>query len=203
MKRLNIGLDVDDVLADFQGAFVRLARTMYDKPAPDYKPTDWAWSTSGLSQEEINGVWEQIKRTRNFWENLRRSEGAGCNTLLKLASHRLFFITARVPTAGHHEEDQTAMFLRNNFNLDFPTVVVTADKGPIAAVLQLDYYIDDRPKNCLEVQRCTEEWLAGRPCKVFLKDASHNQGVFIDGIQRVKDLNEFVRIIQKENNGTR
>ena len=198
MKRLNIGLDVDDVLADFQGAFVTLARTMYDKPAPDYKPTDWAWSTSGLSQEEISGVWEQIKRTRNFWENLRVVDGAGCNALLKLASHRLFFITARVPTAGHHEEDQTAMFLRNNFNLDFPTVVVTADKGPIAAALQLDYYIDDRPVNCVQV------YVAGSPrCKVFLKDASHNQGVCLPRIPRVKDLNEFVSIIQKENNGTR
>lgn len=193
MKRLNIGFDVDDVLADFVSAFVTLARTIFDKPAPGYRPANWEWTDSGLTPAQIDEVWRQIKNTRNFWENLRVADGAGANALLKLASHRLFFITARIPTPGHTEEDQTAMFIRNNFNLDFPTVIVTANKGPIAAALQLDYYIDDRPKNCLEIKR------AAPACRVFLKDASHNVGVFLEGIPRVRDLNEFVRTIQKEN----
>lgn len=194
MKRLNIGFDVDDVLADFQGKFVELCHARFGKPALDYRPSDWNWSTAGLTPAQIDEAWSCVKATRNFWENLRVAEGAGWNALLKLASHRLFFITARVPTTGHTEEDQTAMFLRQHFNLDFPTVVVTANKGPIAAALQLDYFIDDRPKNCLEVQKAV-----GSRCRVCLKDASHNQGVFIDGVRRVKDLNEFVSMIQKEN----
>lgn len=191
MKRLNIGLDVDDVLADFIGRYLELCREMYGKPAPGVMPTDWNMLSLGLTPEQLEGVWRRIREEHNFWTNLKRVEGVNVNALDPLADHKLYFITSRVPTIGNSVEYQTAQWLLFALAQEFPTVIVTDKKGPVAAALELDYFIDDRPKNCNEVKD-------HRPaCNVFMKSTAHNAGQTYRGINRVRDVNEFVEEIKK------
>jgi hypothetical protein len=68
------------------------------------------------------------------------------------------------------------------------------EKGPLAAALKYDYFIDDRPKNCLDIQKAVPT------CKVYLKNSSHNLSFDAEaaGLTRVRDFDEFAIIILKE-----
>ena len=71
-------------------------------------------------------------------------------------------------------------------------VIVTKNKGEVCRALELDAFIDDKPSNCEDV---VNEVI--RPIKVFLHDASHNQGFIGRDIRRVKDLSEFFQRIRR------
>jgi hypothetical protein len=61
------------------------------------------------------------------------------------------FLTKRPDTAGATAQVQTQRWLeRNGFKL--PSVfVVQGSRGRIASALGLDFVVDDRPENCLDV----------------------------------------------------
>lgn len=131
-----------------------------------------------------------IKSIPNFWDSLRPVRGVDQFSLLPLEQHKLFFITARMPTVGAPVEAQTARWIRRHLSIEFPTVLVTSDKGPLAKALQLDYFIDDRDKNIREVFCATE-----CQCQCFVKNASHNQDF---RWSRVADINDFATQIQHQ-----
>lgn len=188
---MRIGIDLDDVLADFIGEYIRLANVMYGEGSMEDIPTDWEWSNFKLSKEQHTKIWDKIKSTRNFWLNLKRTKGVTSQNLRSLAKmHDLVFITARVPTKGFSVQQQSAAWLSLELGLKYPTVIEEKDKGPLASALYLDYFVDDRPKNCLEIKKAVPN------CKVYLKAAGHNFGYEepVD-ITRVKDFNEFAEII--------
>jgi hypothetical protein len=88
---------------------------------------------------------------------------------------------------------QTKYWLYTNFLIHSPNVLIAKDKGPAASVLQLDAFLDDRPKNCTDV-------LVARPtARVYLCDSSHNKSFNDPRIPRVKDLKEFLKIILEAN----
>jgi len=188
---MNIGVDLDDVLVDFMSAFVRVCNDLYGRPELGLLPVDWEWSNLGLSQKEISDAWSVVKNTDSFWETLGVEPGVDPYRVKELSQqHDLFFITARVPTIGATVKNQSCYWLRKNMMIDYPTVIVSYDKGPIAKALKLDYFIDDRPKNVLEIKAVLPD------CKVFLKDSSHNQTFNDPDIFRVKDMNEFMDILE-------
>jgi 5'(3')-deoxyribonucleotidase len=195
---MRVGIDLDDVLADFISEFTEVAHEMYGRPEIGTQPMDWEWSNFGLSKEEQGKVWDRITRTWNFWEKLAVEPGADRISMTRLLEdgHDLVFITARAKTAGRTVQEQACRWLDHNFDLEYPTVIVEKDKGPLAAALKLDYFIDDRPKNCIEIQDAVPT------CKVFLKNSSHNVGYdstpgkFFVPFIRVKDFNEFVNKVK-------
>lgn len=192
-KRLKIGIDVDDVLADFISKHRELCREMFGKPETDVIPCDWAMSNYGLTAEQMVAVWQRIHDTEDFWLTLRKKDGVDpCDLAMLDIEHDLYFITSRALCIGDSLTHQTAYWLKKNLWVPLPTVIVTSNKGPIAAALGLDYFIDDRPKNCVEVKDAVPT------CKVFLKDAGHNQEFEDERIERVESFNEFAQIIQEE-----
>jgi 5'(3')-deoxyribonucleotidase len=190
-----IGIDLDDVLADFITAYTYLAHVRYGEPALGTLPVDWEWSNFGLTKEEQAKVWDDIKVTPHFWECLRLEDGATGEMLRALDKrHTLYYPTARVDTVGLTAAKQSANFLDRNFGIPHPTVIVGYEKGSLAAALKYDYFIDDRPKNCLDIQKAVPT------CKVYLKDSSHNLAFDADanGLTRVKDFDTFAKIILNE-----
>lgn len=212
---MKIGIDLDDVVAAFIGTFVTLLNTKYGTPPVGTLPIDWEWSNFGLTTEQLDAAWKDVANIYNFWESLEVCPGVGREMLRMMdRQHELFFITARVRTNGIQVKNQSANWLRDRLGIMNPTVIVTSNKGPLAKALGLDYFVDDRPKNCIEVYNATDY-----KCKCFLKNSSHNasrvdkdiyiaewmvrsDSALVQGdsnytyvIPRVKDFDEFADIV--------
>ncbi len=186
-----VGIDLDGVLAYFDKAFSDMANKRYGRPPIGTKPVDWNWSNYGLTKEEINEIWVDIKNTYNFWEGLDVEPGVNTRLVGRMdRQHKLIFPTARIETKGASATQQCAWWLNVHFGIQFPTVFTTGDKAPLAVACQYDYFIDDRPKNCVAVKSVLPN------CKVYLKDASHNQSYTPPfNIVRIPDINHLCDIV--------
>jgi 5'(3')-deoxyribonucleotidase len=196
-KKKIVGCDLDDVLANFIGRFMEIAHRLYGVDE-NLRPTSWEWDDVNMTEEMVNGVWKEIFATENFWCHVGTEPGASMERLRRLDKHcKLYFPTARAFVPGYDVGWQSSWWLVNNFGLRFPTVIVSNEKGPLAAALKYDYFIDDRPKNCLEVK-------AARPeCKVFLKTSTHNLKFDLSdrGILRIENFDAFADLVLKEVKG--
>lgn len=183
-KRAKVGVDLDGVVAQFSPTFIKMANEKFGLNMTQDKQTGWQFQCQGLTVEQENSIWEDIENTPNWWGTLPPFENASD---LEKASKvfRLYFITSRVPTKGLPLEDQAANWLRAHFGITFPTVIVSDHKGPIASALNLDYFIDDRDKNCLAVRAFSPF------TKVFINDAPYNQDFVSGSVERAYGLNDF------------
>lgn len=186
MKRLKIGIDIDGVLANFVGAFSKLAHERFGKPAKlPYEQVDWDWANAGITEKEISKLWAVIRATENFWQTL---EPYPVDLLLPVSlQHDVYFITHRVSTAGRSTTEQSARWIQYHYGIKFPQVIPTRFKGDVADALQLDAFIDDKPSNIIEVAKRVPE------ADVFVLDAGYNRVPELDGFPRVKSVDYFLR----------
>jgi 5'(3')-deoxyribonucleotidase len=193
---MKIGIDMDDVLANFQSRFVKLLHDMYGRPPLHTAPIDWDWSNCEVSKEEMSAAWVKAATVRNLWLNLEPLPSLDNHTreLLEMAEvrHDLFFVTNRFDTPGLSPTKQTKRWITIQTGIQQPNVLLAKDKGPMASVLQLDAFVDDRPKNCLDVK------LARPTARVFLCESSHNKTFNNILTPRVADLKQFLKIILEE-----
>ena len=193
---MRIGIDMDDVCANFQKKEVEVMHGMFGRPPIGTMPIDWAGSNLQVSKEEYDQFWAKSATMENFWLNIDPLPSFDEETITLLLSvvmrHDVYFVTNRYETPGMSAMKQTKAWFYHHASMASPNVVLAKEKGPMATVLQLDAFIDDRPKNCLDV-------LAARPnAHVFLADSSHNQSFKDERIPRVKDLKTFLKIILLE-----
>lgn len=190
-KRLNIGVDIDGVLANFLQSAYETMRVMFNgRPDPSLFQTSWAFSSLGITKEEENQLWKTIDVTENWWMNLDPLPNT--NLLKPLCdTHRVIFITNRKDAnVGWPIEQQSSEWLRRNYQLFFPNVIISDNKGPIAQGLKLDYFIDDRPKNVMEVN------YAYPSCYTFLKRDTYNTE--LQGVLEVPHFDAFAqRILER------
>lgn len=194
---MRIGIDCDDVCCDFQSSYVALLNRIFGKPPLGTAPIDWEGSNLQLNAEETARSWAEVAKVKNFWSTLAPLPSFDTETIRLLQTaltlHDVFFVTNRFETPGASPLKQTKYWLYINAYIQAPNVLIAKDKGPMASVLQLDAFIDDRPKNCIDV-------LAARPaCKIYLADSSHNQAFNDPRFPRVKDLKEFLKLILEAN----
>lgn len=99
-------------------------------------------------------AWHAIQATENFWTTLKPIEEDAVRRIQDTAArHRwdVFFITQRPDTAGDTAQRQTQRWLAAH-GFDLPSVIaVRGPRGKVAAALELDYLVDDTPKNCVDV----------------------------------------------------
>lgn len=195
-NRPRIGLDCDGVLADFSGRFIQMANFKYGLQLRPEDQHGWAHQSLGLSDKQADELWTEIKRTQNWW--LSSLEPMPDTHVLTYAKdkYRIYFITSRVPSAGLSLEDQTAMWIRRHFFIPNPTVIVSSHKGPLAAALNLDYFLDDRPENTLNVRAFSPF------TKVFIHSAPYNREFNQGSIERVDSVNEFFRKVKGDIDGS-
>ncbi len=190
---MNIGIDCDDVLCDFQKRFVALLNNMYGRPSLDTAPIDWDWSNCQVSKAEMSMAWKKSETITNLWYELEPLPSLDSETihLLNIVSaiHDVFFITNRFITPGYSPLKQTKQWIEDHVSIVAPNVLIAKDKGPAAHLLQLDYFVDDRPKNCIDTAETRKE------AKVYLADSSHNKTFNDPRFPRVKDLKEFLNIV--------
>ena len=189
-KRLNIGLDVDGVISGFVPAARKLCKQLFNgRPNDALVQTSWAFDSLGITPEEENKLWRKIDTIPNWWLDHKPMENTDLLPQL-CEKHRVIFITNRKDGTGWPIEDQTKVWLKRNFGLNNTNVIISDKKGPVALGLKLDWFLDDRPRNVLEV-------IEGSPLtRTFMLDATYNQDCL--GVDRVENLNDFIRMILED-----
>lgn len=169
---LRLGFDLDGVLADMNGALVREALRLFPgvdvrpgaegatAPAgsnpddPEGDPSEVTPSSLALTRRQERQLWDAVKRIENFWETLDETEPGIIRRLAEIARARrweVIFLTSRPRTAGDIVQLQSQRWLRKH-GFEHPSLfVVSTSRGKIAAALELDVVVDDRPENCLDI----------------------------------------------------
>ena len=107
-----------------------------------------------MTARQQRRLWRHVKAIENFWESLDEVEPGVVARLAATAAERqweIIFLTKRPASAGFTSQVQSQRWLQaKGFSL--PSVyVVQGSRGRIAAALDLDFVVDDRPENCLDV----------------------------------------------------
>ncbi len=154
---LRIAFDMDGVLADMEAALIeQRARLFGEVPTDAADPAldEGRTAKPRMTPRQERRLWERVKAIENFWESLPEIEPGMVARLNALAIERgweVIFLTKRPATEGVTAQLQTQRWLEVH-GFAFPSVyVVQGSRGAIAAALALDFVIDDRPENCLDV----------------------------------------------------
>jgi len=107
-----------------------------------------------LTSRQQRRLWRHVESIDAFWESLKEIEPGTVARLSALAADRrweVIFLTKRPQTVGATSQVQSQRWLEaHGFTLP-SAYVVQGSRGHIAAALGLDFVIDDRPENCLDV----------------------------------------------------
>jgi hypothetical protein len=171
---MRLGFDLDGTVADLQGALAREAQRLFPGVDPDTLPRSIAptqelttpgesdgeageppvFTVSALSARQQKELWAAVCARVNFWETLDEIETGSLADLSRIARERkweVIFLTSRPETRGDTAQAQSHRWLTAR-GFELPSVfVVHGSRGKIAASLQLDVLVDDRPENCLDV----------------------------------------------------
>jgi hypothetical protein len=168
---LRLAFDMDGVFADMDGELVRIAEQLFaakisrraaEPPTPelddelDAAASDATPPLTGLqlTSRQQKRLWRHVATVDNFWETLQEIEPGSIARLGALAMERrweVIFLTRRPGSAGSTSQLQTQRWLEAR-GFPLPSVfVVRGSRGQIAASLGVDFVIDDRPENCLDV----------------------------------------------------
>jgi len=199
---LRIGCDLDGVLADMESELIRHARELFGEVAPrvlpgpanQQAPPDPAAAPKPLqtppprlAQMEMTDrqqrrLWRHVESIDGFWETLKEIEPGMVARLAAVADERrweLIFLTKRPESVGATAQVQTQRWLQaHGFTL--PSVfVVQGSRGRVADAFKLDFVIDDRPENCLDVvlDSTTRALLVWRGDESLLPAAAKRPGV--------------------------
>jgi hypothetical protein len=160
MSSLNIGIDIDGILAQFESGFRRKLYEVRKVPAVlqvthlDITTWDWPQSQFGYTDEEVSLAWAMVKSDPCFWSSLDPHEDARefletLGTLARRHDHHVYFITHRTGFRARH---QTELWLRMmGWDHERPTVLLAEDKGTVCRIFDIHLYIDDKNENVASV----------------------------------------------------
>jgi hypothetical protein len=195
--RINVGLDLDGCLVNWNTAFAQVLAKVYGRcllPL-DWKARDpeafvcWDWDRHyGYPEEVCREARETAYNSDDFWYKLpeypeARSILDALDWHVQADNINLYFITTR---SGARVKQQTEMWLIDRGILT-PTVLVSDDKVPILKGLKLDVYVDDR------VETINEAFYDGVP-GVYLLNRPWNQRGRMEDLPVVRSVAQALDI---------
>ncbi len=187
------------MLADFHSSFIRrvIAATGQDLfPSRPFDITVWDYPEHyGYTHAETSKAWDSVVRDTRFWEDLDAYPDAdkALQRLYNLQSfgHDVYFITGRL---GIEAREQTRRWLARH-GFPWPTVLISSAKGLCAKALNLEYYVDDKWENAVDVVDQSPQ------TRTFLVDRPWNSGhaTFAGQIHRVESAFSFVQSLNTVN----
>lgn len=188
MSNLRLGIDVDGVLANFIEAYERLwikhacGKNLFPANTP---PPVWDWPQYyGYDQALVTPIWNEIKTSASFWEQLRPYPyAAPFLKSLETVASELYFITDR---PGINTQSQTQRWLTASCGFEGASVIVSPNKGVVCAALGITAYLDDKAENIENVLKLSPE------TRAFIFDAPYNRHLPLDGATRITSVWEFM-----------
>ncbi|HUU33971.1 MAG TPA: hypothetical protein VMW48_07890 [Vicinamibacterales bacterium] len=160
---LRVAIDLDGTVADLSRAMHGVATRYFGAPrtapsppaaAPPTPSDRPALQDLALRPSEIDALWTEVLRTKNFWTTLDETESGIVARIAALAADRrwdVLFITTRPTATGETTQVQSQKWLHAH-GFPHPSVyVVKGSRGKVASALDLGAVVDDRPENCLDV----------------------------------------------------
>ena len=150
-----------------------------------------------MTARQQRRLWQHVETIENFWETLQELEPGVIKQLSALARDRrweIIFLTKRPETAGFAAQVQTQRWLESK-GFTLPSAfVVQGSRGRIAAALNLDIVIDDRPENCLDVviDSKARAILVWREAESPLPLAARRLGIGV-----VKSVSECLEVLER------
>jgi hypothetical protein len=155
---------MDGVLADLTSAFREHETKLFGPARPRGRrgelPADAPEKEAErqearlASRQREDAVWQSIEAVPDFWTTLRPLDPGAVRRIHELTLRHgweVFFITQRPFTVGDTVQRQTQRWLVTQ-GFDLPSVLVLhGPRGTAAAALRLDYHVDDRAQNCIDV----------------------------------------------------
>lgn len=201
-----IGLDLDEVCADFVGGFNRRA---YEVLGPSIIRTDkdYRWpcweivDALNISDQQEHEVWNDIMTRGGFWEHLPVLPGVtkALRTLQTYEANgllRLVFITARPEVSGNGTYIETMNWLYRTAWVEDPYVIIAHNKGAVAQAVGLTHFVDDKFQNCVEIRK----WMP--TSQVYFVRCPHGEKYVPEahghGVTVINNLPEFVALITDE-----
>jgi hypothetical protein len=194
---MTIGCDIDGVLANFNLAYAALITKVtgieFPVTCPSW-PKCWNWEMeAGVSTEEQNQAWKEIKESSSFWYDLE-GYGETNHFLRKLRTLWLdtYFVTRRM---GREAKIQTEEWIKEHGFEYSPTVLLvkTYEKAAICESLGITHFIDDKTEACENIRDYSKS------TKVFMLSRPWNRPVH--DIPRLPSLMDFYNVIKGDENG--
>jgi len=190
---MNIGIDIDGVLANFVGGAKKLVKKHFgiDMRESDHDEVKhYDWYKDYLSDSQTNKFWKVLKATEDFWLNLQPTKAFQPNQVLNILnslrhSENIYFISSALPTRGLPVTKQREAWLESYGILD-AQVIITKDKVKTAKDLGVKVFLEDSPYWIDQLKK------AG--LKVFIISYPYNAGR--DGVY-VPDLGSFLNFFWK------
>lgn len=171
-QSLRVAFDLDGVLADFLGAYERIADELFvgwrnrtDTQSESVMSEDPAPGDIGgeparrLSTRRQAAVWKRIRSTDDFWLTLDPIDPKAVSEIQERAASMgwdVFFVTQRPATAGRTVQVQTQRWLMEQ-GFALPSVIVhTGARGRLASALELDFLVDDSVQHCVDTLSSTD-----------------------------------------------
>jgi uncharacterized HAD superfamily protein len=197
-----LGIDLDGVLCNFNdsyaAAITKYTGITFPKNSATW-PTEWYWErAAGVTKEQESEIWKKdiLWEGSEFWYDLDALPEAiktcGQLNLLAKSGHEVLFLTNR---AGHAAKYQTERWLYFH-GVDYPTVILIADKAPLIRLLGIDFFIDDKPETIADVA-----WQAAESPKdfcvgghIYLKNTAYNKEGRRSDVHVVESVAEALRM---------
>ncbi|HOJ87802.1 MAG TPA: hypothetical protein PLP64_03835 [Pseudothermotoga sp.] len=184
-------IDVDDVLTNFNKAFLQLSHELFGTPTDiQIEVWDFYKCVPGLTYEMEQIVWEKIRQTDDFYLTLpayaSQEDLLLLRKVIQTGEHEIFFITSRFPTKGKSIEEQTTLWIENHVGVT-PKVFVTSKKGQFCKELSIELALDDAPHHIND--------LTNHGIPTVIMDWSYNR--HIKNLPRVRTLGEFIALISR------
>jgi hypothetical protein len=174
---LRIGIDMDGTLADLSSIYHEYEDKLFGNHTDEVPETDDAEELSDKEKLKVakdatrrrDTVWRALRNTPDFWTLLKPLEPNAVRELqaaMTLHDWEVYFITQRPKTAGKSVQRQTQQWLIDQ-GFEWPSVLtLSGSRGRAAHALDLDFLIDDLPKNCIDVisdSKCRPIWVQRYP----------------------------------------
>lgn len=191
--RLDIGLDIDNVIYPWSTVFTRWAERSRGLPPGSlediadnwswYK-TNWGWTTDEMLATFADGVHAGVI----FTEGDPTPGSLACARRLADRGHRLHFVTAReIPGVSHDLAYTRTLDWLERHGFPLASLTVTDSKSAVNSQV----FLDDAPHNIEELVE------AGHPQPV-LWDRPHNRKYVCPvGVKRTRSWQQFERIVEQ------
>lgn len=191
---LELFLDVDGVILDFESTFMDFVREFYIPELPqNYLPKSWELKDDLLSQLDVDQTWNAFMGSGRFAQLNLLADKESFNRLG--VTYPLHLVTnlpqehygQRVKNLTHHGLTYTSLNLggHHSFGIkDYPSKaqVIQGLRDKNRQV----FFLDDHPENCRQVKAAFPQ------ARVFLMQRPHNEDLPDEDWERILDWQGFV-----------